>query len=143
MPTYEYLCDSCGFEKEEVHSMKENPVFSCPECQTAMTRQISLPGFIIKGGTPAMDWKEERYRMKRSNDMGVRQIERWGGGQRALPNVAGIETDSWSDAAKLAKEAGINTATYEPMIEKEKRTSKTSGIDDAAWKKAKEVKASS
>ena len=140
MPTYEYRCNSCGHEEEQIHSMKESPVFSCPECKTEMTRQISLPGFIIRGGTPAMNWKEERYRAKKSNEIGVKQLERWGGGQRIQPNVAGIETDNWSDAAKLAKEVGINTDTYEPMIEKEKRTSKTSGIDDAAWKKAKDLK---
>jgi predicted double-glycine peptidase len=54
--------------------------------------------------------------------------------------VAGVEQESWSDAAKLAKEAGLSADSYQPLIEKEKRTSKISGVDDAVWKKAKEEK---
>jgi hypothetical protein len=125
--------------------MKEDPEFFCPKCngqQIKMERLISFSrnSFIIKGGSVAKDWKEERYRLKRSATMGVRQIERYGSGPRVKPNVAGIETDSWSDAAKLAKEAGLSAESYTPLIEKEKRVSKTSNVDDAAWKKAKDIK---
>jgi hypothetical protein len=107
-----------------------------------MIRLISFNrnSFIIKGESVAKDWKEERYRLKRSANMGVKQIERYGSGPRVKPNVAGVEVDSWSDAAKMAKEAGLNADSYTPMIEKEKRVSKISNIDDAAWKKAKENK---
>ena len=53
--------------------------------------------------------------------------------------MGGLEQSSWSDAAKLAKEAGMNAESYKPLIEKEQRTSKVSGVDDAKWKKAKEA----
>jgi len=96
--------------------------------------------FIIKGGTEASRWKEKRVRMERRKELGVRQVERYGGSQKLRPNVAGVETDSWNDAAKMAREAGLNTESYEPLIEKEKRVSKSSGIDDLAWKSAKEQK---
>jgi hypothetical protein len=126
--------------------MKESPEFICPKCngqKIRMERVISFNrnSFIIKGESVSKDWKEERYRVKRSAEMGVRQIERYGsGGQKLKPNVAGVEVDSWSDAAKMAKEAGLNSDSYTPLIEKEKRTSKVSGVDDNAWKKAKDDK---
>jgi putative FmdB family regulatory protein len=140
MPRYDYQCQLCSFVEEYVHSMKENPEFHCPKCNGQMTRLISFNrnSFIIKGESVAKDWKEERYRIKRSADMGMKQIERYGSGPRLKPNVAGVEVDSWNDAAKLAKEAGLSTDSYTPMIEKEKRVSKNSHVDDMAWKTAKE-----
>jgi putative FmdB family regulatory protein len=144
VPRYDYRCIACSFTEEYVHSMNENPVFICPKCNgqnIPMERLISYnPHFIIKGGSVAKEWKEERYRTKRSKDLGVRQLDRYGSGPRLKPNIAGIEVDSWSDAAKMAKEAGINPDSYTPMIEREKRVSKESNVDDSAWKKAKENK---
>jgi putative FmdB family regulatory protein len=145
MPTYDYKCDQCGYQEEQIHSIKEQPVFFCPQCKDAgkevkMTRIFTLnpSGFIIKGGTESINWKEKRYRMKKSAELGVRQMERYGT-PNLKPNVAGIEQESWSDAAKLAKEAGLNSSSYQPLIDKEKRTSKISGVDDAKWKKSKEA----
>ena len=37
------------------------------------------------------------------------------------PNIAGVRTDSWSDAQKMAKEAGMNHESYTPFVEKEKK----------------------
>ena len=140
MPSYDYKCSSCGFQQEYIHSIKNSPEYMCPECKHPMERIISrnTTGFIFKGGTETINWKEKRIRMKRRNDLGVKQLDRYGGGPKLHPNVAGHETDSWSDAAKLAKESGMDTKSYEPMIEKEKTVSKISGVDDKSWKKAKD-----
>jgi putative FmdB family regulatory protein len=140
MPSYDYRCNTCGFQQEYIHSIKLSPEYLCPECNQAMERLIShnTTGFIFKGGTEAMNWKEKRVRMKRRNDLGVRQIDRYGGGPKLRPNVAGHETETWSDASKLAKEAGMDTSSYTTHIEKEKSVSKVSGIDDKVWKKAKD-----
>lgn len=140
MALYDYQCSKCSFTDEYSHSMKESPELSCPECGTTMERLISFNknSFVIKGATEAKTWKEERYRLKRSAQVGVKQVERWGSGPKLKPNVAGVETESWSDAAKLAKEAGINSTSYAPLIEKEKNVSKVSGVSDSAWKAAKE-----
>jgi len=147
MPTYDYFCNECGLKEEQIHSMKTLPVFFCPQCKKAgkemqMTKlfTINTSGFIIKGGTEAMHWKHKRDHEKKNKELGVKQIERYGTGPKLKPNVGGLEQDSWSDAAKLAKEAGLSTESYQPLIEKEQRVSKTSGVDDAKWKKAKEDK---
>ena len=143
MARYDYSCPECGLTREEIHSMKETPAFYCEDCKTKgkevqLLKVFSPTMFFIRGGTEATHWKEKRIRMDRRSDLGVKQIERYGSGPRARPNVAGVETETWSDAAKMAKEAGLNPTSYEPIIEKESRTSKTSGIDDAVWKQAKE-----
>jgi putative FmdB family regulatory protein len=145
MPTYEYKCPDCSYTEDKIHGMQEELEFLCPLCKsnrkkTRLKKHFTptIGGFIVRGGSESINWKEKRYRMKKGNELGVRQIERYGSGPRIRPNVAGVETDNWSDAAKMAKEAGMSTESYEPMIEKEKYTSKLSNVDDRAWKQAKD-----
>jgi len=141
MPTYEYFCKECRTVADVVHSIKETPVVECEICLRAgkhypMERMIShnIGGFIIKGWTEAMAWRTKREKSKGYANMGVKQIDRYGVGPKLQPNVAGMEVDSWSDAQKVAKEAGMDTTSYEPHIEKEQAGSK---IIDTAWKTAK------
>jgi putative FmdB family regulatory protein len=146
MPTYEYLCHKCGVVQEVIHSIKETPVITCEKCPSKepLERLIShnISGFILKGGTAAIHWKEKRLKMKKRAELGVKQIDRFGseGGTKLKPNVGGTEVESWSDASKLAKEAGLNTESYKPMVEKEKNLDKSGSIDNRTWKAAKESK---
>ncbi|MDH5480442.1 MAG: zinc ribbon domain-containing protein, partial [Nitrosomonas sp.] len=32
MPIYEYLCNSCGAEKEHFQKMSDGPIVTCPMC---------------------------------------------------------------------------------------------------------------
>jgi putative FmdB family regulatory protein len=140
MPTYEYRCNSCGKIQEEIHSIKTNPEIACQNCEEKpMERLISLniSGFIT-GDTEAKLWKEKRHRKKKNADLDIRQIERYGTGPRLTPNVGGQEVGSWSEAKKLAKDKGKNTSSYDKYIRNEKSTSKISGINDRAYKSAKE-----
>ena len=122
MPTYEYKCTKCNVVEEHVHSITDSPEVKCTACGEIMQRMISLNngGFIMKGGTPAIHWKEKRLRMKKREEVGIRQQRTHAGkGPKIQPNVAGMEVDSWSDAQKVAKEAGLNHESYTPFIEKE------------------------
>jgi putative FmdB family regulatory protein len=141
---YDYKCTKCDKVEEQYHGMKETPEFFCSKCDSPMIRifTINRTGFIIKGEAPSKVIKEQRYRQKHNADLGVRQLERYGTGPKPVPNVGGEEVGSWSEAAKLAKDKGLDTKSYEPMISKEKSISKVSGIDDTTWKKAKEAKGS-
>ena len=123
MPAYDYGCEKCGKIEEQIHSMKEEPEFKCGECGTVMTRMISLnrTGFIFKGGTAAIHYKEKRNRMKKREEAGKKQRMKHSTGEAFRPNVAGYEVDSWSDAQKVAKEAGMNTESYQPYVDKEKK----------------------
>jgi putative FmdB family regulatory protein len=141
MPTYEYQCHKCQKVVEIIHSIKETPIITCDTCpDEVMERLIShnIGGFVIKGDSPSKVIKEMGIRRRKNADLGIRQLERYGTGPRVTPNVGGEEVGSWTEAAKLAKDKGLREETYAPMIEKEKKISKVSGIDDTKWKKAKE-----
>lgn len=136
MPTYDYKCGSCSKVMEVIHRMSETPEVECPDCKSTMEKQFSPTrvGFIIKGFTPGKAIKWEKDRRAKNADLGMRQLERYGTGPTLQPNVAGMEVDSWRDAQKVAKEAGMSAESYEPHIEKEKSVTK---IKDIAWKAAK------
>ena len=124
MPTYNYLCQACGLLEEKIHGIKEAPQYECPKCGAQpMKRQFTLnvAGFIIKGGTDSSHWKEKRYRMKRREEIGQRQQQHKRTGPRVRPNIAGVETGSWSDAQKMAKEAGLDHESYTPWVKSENK----------------------
>lgn len=44
MPTYDYMCDSCGTAFEVQHKMTDNPDIVCPHCGAA-AHQVFSAGF--------------------------------------------------------------------------------------------------
>ncbi len=49
MPTYEYICNDCGYQFEVNQSINDAPINSCPECKSNVRRVISGgSGFILK-----------------------------------------------------------------------------------------------
>jgi len=123
MPTYDYQCPKCEKVEEHVHSMKEEPKITCKKCKKKMARKISYNGggFIFKGGTSSIHDREKRQRKKRSEQLEVKQQKYRHDSPQVQPNIAGHRTDSWSDAQKMAKEAGMNTESFTPYVEKEKK----------------------
>ena len=121
---YDYRCGNCKKIEEKIHSISEGPIYKCPECGTLMKRMISrnTTGFIMRYGTPAIHYREKQQRKKNSAKMRKKQEERWGdAGPKVTPNIAGVKTESWSDAQKMAKEAGMNHESFTPYVEKEKK----------------------
>ncbi len=64
MPTYDYLCDECGFRFEEFQSIAAEPLHVCPRCGGHVHRLISGGGGIIfKGsGFYETDYKRNSFR---------------------------------------------------------------------------------
>lgn len=65
MPTYEYICSSCGAHHEEFQSITAKPLRKCPECgRNALERQIGVgAGVIFKGGGfYETDYRSEAYK---------------------------------------------------------------------------------
>ena len=60
MPTYEYVCKSCGYQFEKFQNMNDKPVQKCPECGKNVKRVIGTgTGVIFKGsGFYATDYKK-------------------------------------------------------------------------------------
>ena len=49
MPTYEYVCKSCGHLFEIVQSMRDDPLTECPECAGELRKVFAPPAISFKG----------------------------------------------------------------------------------------------
>lgn len=49
MPTYEYLCKSCGHLFEIVRSMRDEPLTECPQCGGELRKVFAPPAIAFKG----------------------------------------------------------------------------------------------
>ena len=50
MPTYEYVCKSCGYDFDAFQSMRDEPLKICPKCGKELRRLINGGnGVIFKG----------------------------------------------------------------------------------------------
>lgn len=51
MPIYEYQCSDCGFQKEVIQKISDEPLKVCPECgEGSMKKLVSAAAFRLKGG---------------------------------------------------------------------------------------------
>jgi len=66
MPTYDYVCTSCGHELEIFQSMKDDPLRKCPKCRRLkLSRRIGGgAGLIFKGS----GFYETDYRSKSKSE---------------------------------------------------------------------------
>ena len=65
MPTYDYLCENCGYEFEQFQSIKARPLRKCPVCKkNSLKRLIGAgSGLIFKGsGFYETDYRSENYK---------------------------------------------------------------------------------
>jgi putative FmdB family regulatory protein len=65
MPTYEYICESCGCEFEQFQSITAKPIRKCPKCgKASVKRLIGVgAGVIFKGpGFYQTDYRTESYK---------------------------------------------------------------------------------
>ena len=61
MPIYEYRCDACGHETEELQKLADAPLTDCPKCgKPGLTRLVSAAGFQLKG----TGWYQTDFRGK-------------------------------------------------------------------------------
>jgi putative FmdB family regulatory protein len=50
MPTYEYRCQNCGHQFEELQKITDDPIDTCPKCSGKVERLIfGGTGLIFKG----------------------------------------------------------------------------------------------
>lgn len=62
MPTYDYVCEKCGYEFEAFQNITEDPLKVCPKCKGYVKRQIGTgAGLIFKGsGFYITDYKKSK-----------------------------------------------------------------------------------
>lgn len=131
MPTYDYQCEACDHHFEIVMKISEydtkfQPV--CPNCgaEEKAIRVFTPPMINFTGD----GWSTKNSRIagqmrKKNERLAAKEREQKGDGMipRLAPNVGGERVDSWSEAAKLAKDKGKDTSGYERLARKEKASS--------------------
>lgn len=64
MPTYVYRCDDCNHQFELFQRMSDDPIDTCPNCQSKVRRVIHPVGVVFKGS----GWYINDSRAKTSTD---------------------------------------------------------------------------
>lgn len=65
MPTYDYLCENCGYKFERFQTIKARPLRKCPVCKKPSLKRLigAGSGLIFKGsGFYATDYRSENYK---------------------------------------------------------------------------------
>jgi len=65
MPTYEYQCDGCGHQFDQLQSFKDDALKTCPKCKEERLRRLFGTGaaILFKGsGFYETDYRSESYK---------------------------------------------------------------------------------
>ena len=93
MPIYDYRCEACGHEFEELRSFSDDDPESCPECGSESPRRLISGGnFQLKGG----GWYETEYGKKATSKSSGTSGE---SSERSSEDSSGDESDSTSSAS--------------------------------------------
>ncbi|MHC4173394.1 MAG: FmdB family zinc ribbon protein [Planctomycetota bacterium] len=71
MPTYDYICESCGGEFERFQNITAKPLHMCPKCgKRGLKRLIGAgAGVIFKGsGFYQTDYRSESYKKAQESE---------------------------------------------------------------------------
>ena len=128
MTTYEYECRECShvfdvqMRMSEYDPKKKPP---CPSCGDTNPQRLISPWLMSFKGD---DWATKNGRIKnqmqdRRKKLAVKEHEQKKDGAipKLAPNVGGERVDSWSEAAKLAKDKGKSVQGYERLARQEKK----------------------
>jgi putative FmdB family regulatory protein len=73
MPTYEYICENCGYEFERFQSIKARALRKCPDCGKPALKRLAGTGagIIFKGsGFYETDYRSESYKQGEKSEKG-------------------------------------------------------------------------
>jgi len=117
MPIYTFQCSACDNEFEELLSVAEGEEpQECPKCKGEAHKIIAGCNFNLPGdGWASKNGRIAGQMRDKNKKLAAKEEEQKRGGlvPTLVPNVGGERTDSWSDAAKLAKDKGKDTTAYE------------------------------
>lgn len=126
MPMYSYHCEDCNLDFDEMGRIATHrDPHPCPSCGVESPRSFEdlSPGFILVGdGWPGKNNRIRGQMARKNQRLASKEREQKGDGMvpSLVPNVGGERTDSWNDAAKLARSQGRDSSGYEAYARKEK-----------------------
>ncbi len=106
MPTYDYLCDSCGHEFELFQSMKDEAIKKCPECKKLKLRRLFGTGaaLMFKGsGFYTTDYRSDSYKKAAQADSAASKSSESSGKESA--GKSGESSSSGSNGASCSGDA--------------------------------------
>jgi hypothetical protein len=121
--------------------MNDKPEIKCKICGCITEKYATGgSGSYIKGTTVGKYLSEERKQKVRRAQISVRQLERYGGSNKLVPNVDGQEVENWKEAKLLAKSKGAkDTKKFDRYVRNEESSNNSAGINEKRYKKLKEV----
>ena len=95
MPIYAYKCESCGYAKDILRKMSDEPLTDCPQCgASSFKKQLTAAGFQLKGS----GWYVTDFR----------------GGNGAAQGAKSADTDAAGPASDGSKAADSGAAASAP-----------------------------
>lgn len=122
MAMHDFECKSCGHIMEDVFvSMSDDLTnVKCEKCK-GETRNLSFGGLgsVFKGMSVDKALKIKKQKEEKNKILKKKQKEEHAP-MKLVPNIGGVEVDSFAEATKLAKEAGLDYRGYQAYAKKEK-----------------------
>jgi putative FmdB family regulatory protein len=101
MPTYEYNCNNCGHQFEQLQGIKAGALRKCPKCgKSTLKRLIGTgAGLIFKGsGFYTTDYRSESYKKEAKSEAPVKS----GYKKQTTTTLAKSDTKGTSETKKTA-----------------------------------------
>ena len=124
MATHDFECTKCGHIMENM-LVKMSVDLDSVKCERCCrdTKNLSFGGLgsVFKGSSWATkNLKVKSQRGEVNKRLGKKQHDEHAK-MKLVPNIAGVEVDNFRDAAKLAKEAGLDSQLYEKHAREEEK----------------------
>src|SRR5947208_11704965 len=108
MPTYEYVCRSCGTHVEVFQHFSDPPLTECGVCGGQLRKVFHPAGILFKGsGFYATD---SRRRSSSSSDGGSSKSDESSGGKRSEAKEPAADKGSAGSTSSEKKAAGPSTS---------------------------------
>lgn len=124
MPIYAYKCESCGYAKDILRKMSDEPLTVCPQCgESSFKKQLTAAGFQLKGS----GWYVTDFRGGNSAAAGTKSADAEAAGPAGNGNGTKA-ADTGAAAATTASAPAAVTPTAAPAAP----ASKSSGDSSKA-----------
>jgi putative FmdB family regulatory protein len=107
MPIYEYHCQQCGVF-EVTQRITEDPITTCPTCESDVRRLISLTSFVLKGsGWYATDYARPNGKTESSVETGSKAEAANGPADKSASSSDSAKTSA-AEAPKSGSEKSVS-----------------------------------
>jgi len=115
MPIYAYRCDECGFAKDVLQKMSDDPLTVCPTCgKPSFKKQVTAAGFQLKGS----GWYVTDFRGGSGGTASTPAAESGAAAESNSTSGTGgtdVKSSSASQAANAANAANVTGGADKPV----------------------------